>query len=340
MHLLNDKQYQSLTKILQITPEQLKSVVTKYLKNRYDKITESDLYVCAEGDIPIALVAHLDTVFKTPPTEILYDTALNMMISPQGAGFDDRIGVWMILQILSTTKLRPHVIFTMGEEVGGLGAVALAKINCPFADLRFMIELDRRGSNDCVFYDCDNPSFTSYIESFGFVENWGSYTDICDLMESWRIAGVNFSVGYRDEHTVSEVLFVEQALDTMQKVKKILIQPNETIPRFEFMPRAYYYNLTGHSFLNQYLADKNTRCDICGKKENAADINSEIIKIIDKNGIVKNKCWNCIDDLNWCICCDMPFESNQSPDYDPKHPICPRCARLYSIGYGFSEGNS
>ena len=34
-----------------------------------------------------------------------------------------------------------------------------------------MIELDRRGKNDCVFYDCYCPDFIEYVEQFGFEEN-------------------------------------------------------------------------------------------------------------------------------------------------------------------------
>ena len=62
--------------------------------------------------------------------------------------------------------------------------------------LNYIIQLDRRSSNDCVFYDCDNKEFTKYVESFGFLEGIGSFSDISVICLSWGIAGVNLSVGY------------------------------------------------------------------------------------------------------------------------------------------------
>ena len=93
----------------------------------------------ATGDIPIALVAHMDTVFKKPPEEIFFDQKHNVMWSPQGLGADDRAGVFAIVQIVRS-GLKPHVIFTTDEECGALGAMALAKLDCPFTELKYLIQ--------------------------------------------------------------------------------------------------------------------------------------------------------------------------------------------------------
>ena len=101
----------------------------------------------------------MDTVFKHPAREVFYDRQQNVIWSPDGLGADDRAGVFAIIQIIKK-GLRPHIIFTTDEESGAWGATALSKEQCPFEDLRYVIELDRRGSNDCVFYDCENLEFT------------------------------------------------------------------------------------------------------------------------------------------------------------------------------------
>jgi hypothetical protein len=67
-----------------------------------------------------------------------------------------------------------------------------------------MIELDRQGRDDAVFYDCDNPEFEEYITKFDFVSDWGTYSDISTIAPSWECAAVNLSIGYFDEHSYAE----------------------------------------------------------------------------------------------------------------------------------------
>ena len=69
-----------------------------------------------------------------------------------------------------------------------------------------MIELDRSGANDCVFYKCDNPDFTKYIEGYGFITDTGSFTDISVICPIIKTAGVNLSVGYWNEHSKTEMI--------------------------------------------------------------------------------------------------------------------------------------
>ena len=51
----------------------------------------------------------------------------------------------------------------------------------PFADMKYIIQLDRRGTSDCVFYNCANEAFIEYVEKFGFIENFGSFSDISEI---------------------------------------------------------------------------------------------------------------------------------------------------------------
>ena len=191
-----------------------------------NQITDNKNYLIAEGDVPIALVAHLDTVHVVEPFQFFYDEKEMVMWSPQGLGADDRAGVILILSILSE-GYRPHLIFTTGEEHGGIGANKLVKDynEVPF-NIDFMIELDRCGSEDAVFYNCMNHSFIDYICSFGFTFEEGSFTDICILGQNWNIAAVNLSVGYYNEHTKAEYWDLFEADDTITKVINILRSKN------------------------------------------------------------------------------------------------------------------
>ena len=54
-----------------------------------------------------------------------------------------------------------------GEKIPALETFIKILPQAPI-DLKYIIELDRRGSDDCVFYQCDNHEFDAYVEKFGF----------------------------------------------------------------------------------------------------------------------------------------------------------------------------
>lgn len=232
MRTFTDREFSLFKKIVGMTDRQLFNAMRQVLENRYKQvITDEKNYLVAVGDINIALVAHLDTVFDYPTREVYYDMRKGVCWSPDGLGADDRAGVLAILNIIQR-GLRPSIIFTMDEERGGLGAQALGKLKCPIPNLKYMIELDRQGSTDMVFYDCYCPEFIDYVERFGFFEKKGSYSDISFLMEPWQVCGVNLSIGYSNEHSYMETLDVNAMFATINKVEMMLTSKN--IPTFKF----------------------------------------------------------------------------------------------------------
>ena len=185
MKTLNQQELKSIEQFFQLTQPQLLKAMKHYLSTKYEKVITTKEYVIAIGDIPIGLVAHLDTVFKFVPNDIYYDRVKNVMWSPDGLGADDRAGVYSIMQLLKA-GFKPTVILTTDEELGCVGALKVAT-DFPIAptELKYIVELDRRGSNDCVFYECNNPQFDEYVESFGFVTNFGSFSDISVICPQW-----------------------------------------------------------------------------------------------------------------------------------------------------------
>lgn len=215
-------------------------------KYGYKKILSNHLneYIIAEGDIPIALMAHADTVAEgytnTLPQQILYDKEQDIL-SASAPVLDDRLGIAAIINILEC-GFRPHIIITTDEELGCLGAEAII-INypkCPLKDLKFIIELDRCGQNDACFYSCNNRAFKSFISSFGFKEAKGTFSDCITIGKGWDIAAVNVSIGYMLEHTVYEYGRVDWMDDTISKVKRILYSNEYT--------RILYSNKYAHTY--------------------------------------------------------------------------------------------
>ena len=222
MRTLTPQEQKSIEQFFQLYQNSLLKVMKHYLKSKYNNVISTKDYIIAVGEEPVALVAHLDTVFKQPPQRIFYDKEKNVMWSPEGLGADDRAGVFAIVQILKS-GLRPTIILTTDEEKGGFGVSTLVQhIKKPPTDLKYIIELDRQGSIDCVFYNCLNKDFERYVESFGFVSDFGSFSDISILCPSWKVAGVNLSIGYYDEHTKSETLYIGHMFNTINKVKNMI----------------------------------------------------------------------------------------------------------------------
>lgn len=230
-----------------------KILINRYGYNKH-QIVQTKNFLIAEGEIPVALVAHLDTVFSHSPEEIYYDNKAKVMWSPQGLGADDRAGVYSIIEILEL-GYRPHIIFTTEEEQGCLGTqIMLSKIPDPPFELKYIIQLDRQGENDSVFYDCNNPEFEQYINNFGFKTARGSFSDISFIAPQWGVAAVNLSIGYEDEHFEIERLFIFAMQKTILKVCKMLDDVDNAYS-FAYIPKKREYL---QSFQKEV-------CDWCGE---------------------------------------------------------------------------
>lgn len=294
-----------LLKSIFMTPEkQLLDILYKKLQKSYGKksVVRTKDFLVAKGSIPVALVAHVDTVFTSPPKEeeIFYDSEKNVMWSEVGLGADDRAGVFSILKIIER-GYRPHIIFTTAEEKGGIGASLLtSRFPDPFTEIKYLIELDRRGIDDCVFYDSMNIDFIEYVESFGFKEQRGLFSDISIICPAWDRAGVNLSIGYRNEHSYIETLHLNHMYATIEKVIHML-EDADSINIFKY--EGYFQT---EMDLNDYI----TECSVCGK----LIYSYESIPVINEEGLIETFCSACLtdeeDNLSWCISCGRPFKKN------------------------------
>lgn len=328
--IMTDKDLRLFEQIVSLRQPALKKAMSALLRKKYNTVIETKDYLYAIGTIPIALVAHMDTVFSVPATTVYYDRKKNVMWSPQGLGADDRAGVYCITQLIKK-GLRPHIILTTDEEKGCLGALELViDYPEPFAEINYLIELDRRGSTDCVFYDCDNPDFIKYIEQFGFKKASGSFSDISIIGEDWGIAAVNLSVGYQNEHSVSELLYVDDMISTILTVQKML-QEND-IPKFKFIPSSTSFGKwwKGNKYDSLWNWDDNQsdRCDCCHKKY----LGYELIPVKKTNDTTGFYCIDClVDKVDWCDSCQEAYEKNDKPLIDGLH-LCQDCYKEYIAG--------
>ncbi len=197
-------------------------------RNGYD-VRHDTTWCYGAGTVPLLLVAHTDTVFSRPPATIYHDRKKHVLYGDNGIGADDRAGVWAIATLLEQ-GYRPHVLFTDLEELGGYGATD-ASWDLPQPRVHAMIQLDRRGADDAVYYCSDNRKFQRWVTRNGFITAQGTFTDISILMPAWDLAGVNLSVGYYDEHTHDECLFLDEWEHTLRRVRNMLASPPGRVMR-------------------------------------------------------------------------------------------------------------
>ena len=198
-------------------------------------------FILVHGQAPVMLVAHLDTVHEEPVRNICLSSDGNIIMSPQGIGGDDRCGVFAIVKAYRLSKIKPWLLFCCDEEVGGLGAkkfcLAHQQLQLPneIDNLKFIIELDRKGKNDAVYYRCDNPDFAAYISGKGFQPAQGSFSDISLIAPELSIAAVNLSCGYYAAHTLHEYINRSQLNSVIHKVVDIVADASrDDLPIFDY----------------------------------------------------------------------------------------------------------
>lgn len=264
-----NKEIKKFIKICKRDQFKLKAYLYGRLKEfGYEPISE-DGFILAKGS-DIMVTAHMDTVHKECVKDVKIETVkqynkriekdndladklpktykyskakkidaddnYTVISSPQGIGGDDRSGVYMILRILED-GYRPTVLFCEDEEIGGVGSNKFVKTK--YADIlkemKYLIELDRKGKDDAVFYDCGNKDFKDYIiDKTKFVEEYGSFSDIGHLSPAGDVASVNLSCGYYNAHTTSEYVIFEQMSAVIGIVKILLNDEKNVEAKFDY----------------------------------------------------------------------------------------------------------
>lgn len=254
---MNKANRERLENICRIGQRKLKSKLANALSESGYNVIKNKGFLFAKGDIPICLVAHMDTVHEIPPHHFVYSDG--KLSSPQGIGGDDRCGIYAIMEIIKRHKC--SVLFCEDEEVGAVGAEHFIESDISKdLDFNYMIELDRTGSNDAVFYDCDNPEFEEFIIMDGnWATDFGSFSDISVLAPALGCAAVNLSCGYYCAHTKNEYIVLDELEQCIENVCALIERTTEA-DKFEYIPAVYvgrygYYgsgSLYGNNCYNDY----------------------------------------------------------------------------------------
>ena len=262
----------------------------KTIKNDFPSaVYRKDKYILVPGEGPALLVAHVDTVHHDNVSVICKSDDGNILMSPQGIGGDDRCGVYGIIKAYENAKVKPWLLFTCDEEIGGVGARQFAN-DLPMKDklekVNIIVELDRKGKNDAVYYDCDCPELEKYIESKGYKTKWGTYSDICDVAPALGVAAVNLSCGYYNAHTQYEYIKVGQLEKTIEKVIEI-VNESPTLPQFEYLESYKSYSSYDYYNTHEGFDEKKLTGFLLGYWNELLDIyeEQELIDYCEEHGM-------------------------------------------------------
>ena len=201
------------------------------------------------------IVAHMDQVQERHSKDFIAYEAEDIIIgfSPkhkeqQGLGADDKCGLWIALKCLQKFDCL-KLAFFVGEEVGCKGS-GLADMAF-FDDCRFVIEPDRKGSEDLITQIGWTPlcsdDFLKDIgfKKFGYKEAEGMMTDIEALKDKGlMLSCINVSCGYYKPHSNEEFVYKPALLNCLAFVEHIIKTCTQVYPHIDntsYYERQNYY---------------------------------------------------------------------------------------------------
>jgi len=162
---------------------------------QYGKVTltRDGPYIYIDRGSNVLGIAHLDTVGSNLKVRFFESTKFGPGVQCQQ--LDDRLGVFVLLEMLPQLDVNCDVLLTVGEE-SGLSTGAHFK---PTKDYNWMFQFDR-GGTDVVMYDYEDNELVQRVVDAGFIAGWGTFSDI-SMMEHMGIKAINVGVGYHMSHT-------------------------------------------------------------------------------------------------------------------------------------------
>lgn len=170
----------------------------------------NDFYYFRDNGADVLAVAHLDTVGRHATRAANFvETEAGLVVYSRA--LDDRLGTYVILEMLPALGIETDILLTVGEESGRSTASAFT------TDRRYdhIIEFDR-GGTDVVMYDFEDEDLRSRVKAAGGKVGVGIFSDICYL-EHLGSKAINWGVGYQDYHSSRSHAFLEDTFDLVDQ---------------------------------------------------------------------------------------------------------------------------
>lgn len=252
--------------------------------------TKDGIYIhIGNPDSKILGVAHLDSVLDLDHFYKLDIDKDSIVINAQ---LDDRLGVYVMLDILPRLGISFDLLLTEGEEKGR----STAKYFKAPKDYNWMFSFDRQ-LNDVVMYQYDCKELRADLIKAKFTPGIGSFSDI-DFLDHLGIRGFNVGTGYYGEHSdmcYASMNMLCNQIDRFQKFYKIFKDK-----KYPYTPDEKITSWGGYNtrFINKspYIFD-----DICYICERPSMKGEEV------NGVFI--CSACMGNAEVCQGCDDIVEN-------------------------------
>ena len=168
------------------------------------------------------IVSHTDSVHKIIPDEdytILHDDNVAMgfnkrINSPSGCGGDDKVGIYICLELLRDMD-NIKVAFFRDEEVGCDGSYDADMTF--FKDVRFVLQCDRKGNNDFV-----NEIYGAQLQSKRFKKEVAKIIGAYGYQLGVGVSVANMSCGYYNPHCDDEVVIFDDVENCLCMCRHIM----------------------------------------------------------------------------------------------------------------------
>jgi tripeptide aminopeptidase len=235
----------------------------KKLGLQYELDNYGNIYVTkGKADLYPTMVCHVDTVHEINDNAIVqkadnklyaFDTKT---MTQYGIGGDDKVGIYVTLQLLEHFKTFKAVFFK-DEEVGCVGS---AKANFDFFnDSTIVLQCDRQGNTDFVnniaatqLYDQTlQKDIKAILDYYHRKETTGGLTDVLKIADNNPVMVANMSCGYFNPHTDTEYIDIEDVYQTTLMCAQILKATSHK--RYEMTRTKKYptYNQYGTTLYNK-----------------------------------------------------------------------------------------
>lgn len=223
-HRLKERCLQSIESFEKLPNAQVFAKTTQrtYLADKetkeYRTYQEELTHIFIDNGANILAVAHRDTVLGSKKFARTKDGRVIC------AELDDRLGCYIILDLLPRLGLTYDILLTEGEESGQ----STAKDFEPPEGKKYnwIFEFDRRG-HDVVFYGYHAKEWEKAFRDKGFNIGHGSFSDIAEL-ESLGCKAVNIGCGYHSEHSMNCHMIPSQTIDQVKKFVAFYEQNKDT----------------------------------------------------------------------------------------------------------------
>jgi len=262
--------------LIQLLKETQNSLIKKY------EITAGAVLIkgSKEGLKPL-LTAHLDTInthryksaLNSTDLDIIGNTiTLNKKSKASCLGGDDRCGVWIVESLLKNSINDYDILLTTDEEIGGIGVGTWCNTLYKDENWSCIISLDRRspnGVNEFATYGFDAQDLNNIFLDLGFQEGMGSYTDGVTVAEHTKVAMINLSVGYDNEHTKNEIIYYDKMVETLKLLQNQEFIRQVSKKQFEVEELPYYDDF--------FIENTPIVCEVCGEHTKLYDANGYFV---------------------------------------------------------------